>query len=224
MLSSSPAQPALWAQSWAEGRTGFHRPEASPELLRFLSAVLPRPGRVLVPLCGKSLDLAYLAAQGHTVVGVELIPAAIEAWIAESGLPVTRGEAWGHPAVFAPGITVLQADIFAVEPETVGAFDLIWDRAALIALPPEARPAYCALIRRLRAPGGQILQQTMVYDPSRFSGPPWTVPDEELFAAYGELGLRLLLEEDGLVEARWRERLDALAICTYQIGAAPSEG
>ena len=217
-------EPNFWASAWAAGRIGFHRPAVSPELQRFADEFGP-PGRVFVPLCGKTLDLAYLAEQGHTVVGVELVPQAIEAWIAEGGHTVTRTTRYGHPAVVAGPITLLCADIFTLDPAALGPFTHIWDRAARIALPPPLRPAYTALLRALLAPGGRILQQILTYDQTRFEGPPFSVSDEELFEAYGDLGLRLLLEEDGLTEDRWRERLDALDITTYRIGGeAPDPG
>ena len=39
-----------------------------------------------MPLCGKSLDMVWLAAQGHEVLGVELAPLAVEQFFAENEL------------------------------------------------------------------------------------------------------------------------------------------
>ena len=45
--------------------------------LEFSLILPPRPQRVLVPLCGKSLDLPYLAGLGHSVGGVECVTQAL---------------------------------------------------------------------------------------------------------------------------------------------------
>ncbi len=71
----------FWKTRWQAGQIGFHegRPNA------FLEAHAARLGiarRVLVPLCGKSVDLAYLAGLGHDVVGVELVEEAAAACFA----------------------------------------------------------------------------------------------------------------------------------------------
>ena len=42
-----------------------------------------------MPLCGKSLDLLWLAAQGHRVLGVEISPLAVDAFFAEQDLTPT---------------------------------------------------------------------------------------------------------------------------------------
>lgn len=52
---------------------------------------LAQGSRVFVPLCGKSLDMIWLAQQGHEVIGVELSPVAVEDFFRENGLnPVQR--------------------------------------------------------------------------------------------------------------------------------------
>src|SRR5690348_18017582 len=83
----------FWLERWREGRTGFHRDTPMPLLLRHWPALaLPRGSRVLVPLCGKTLDMPWLAEQGHRVLGVELSPLAVEQFFAGQGLAPTRSE------------------------------------------------------------------------------------------------------------------------------------
>ena len=67
-----------WHDSWAEGRTGFHRPDVHPQLLAHAARWLGAgSARVLVPLSGKTDDIGWLLDQGHEVVGVELVPQAV---------------------------------------------------------------------------------------------------------------------------------------------------
>mgnify|MGYP000992455332 CR=1 FL=1 len=61
----------FWLERWRNGQIGFHNSEVNGMLLRH-HAQLGAAARVLVPLCGKSLDMGWLAAQGHEVVGIEL--------------------------------------------------------------------------------------------------------------------------------------------------------
>ena len=76
----------FWQARWARSEIGFHLSEVNPYLQRYWPALgLPEGARVLVPLCGKSLDLAWLVGQGYQVVGVELAPRAVEDFFTEHG-------------------------------------------------------------------------------------------------------------------------------------------
>jgi len=47
----------FWLERWREGRTHFHQARITPPLERFWPTLQFAPGsRILVPLCGKSLD------------------------------------------------------------------------------------------------------------------------------------------------------------------------
>src|SRR6185503_16503780 len=58
----------FWINRWNENQIGFHVKGVNPLLTRFWPSAR---GRVLVPLCGKSEDLRWLAERRHEVVGVE---------------------------------------------------------------------------------------------------------------------------------------------------------
>lgn len=182
-----------WLARWRDGRIGFH--EGRPnELLDRHHARLAGARRVLVPLCGKSVDLAFLAAHGHEVVGVELAAQAVEAFFAEHALTpeVTRR---GPIVEYRAGaITLLAGDLFAVPPALLGPVDALYDRAALIALPPALRPPYVALLRRVLPAGARGLVITAEYDQARMSGPPFAVLEDELRALYA--GCEVELVED----------------------------
>ena len=74
----------FWLERWQNNQTGFHQDEINSYLTRYWSGLgLTQGSRVLVPLCGKSLDMLWLAEQGHSVVGIELSRLAIEAFFHE---------------------------------------------------------------------------------------------------------------------------------------------
>ena len=77
----------FWLERWRQGQTGFHMKRPTPLLAKYWPALgVPRGSRVLVPLCGKSLDMLWLASQGHRVLGVELSPLAVGQFFAENRL------------------------------------------------------------------------------------------------------------------------------------------
>lgn len=175
---------AFWKQRWAEGRTAFHQGVANEFLVAHQARLT---GRVLVPMCGKAEDLAYLASLGHEVVGVELVEDAVAAFFAEHELTPTVDEPWedGTHRVYRHGaITLIAGDWFTVPHELVGTVNSIYDRAALVAMPPELRVAYVAHLRKLAPAGTPGLLVSLAYDQTTFDGPPFSVEDREVRAHY----------------------------------------
>jgi thiopurine S-methyltransferase len=186
--------PDFWQGRWREGKIGFH--EGAPNA--YLRAHLPALGqarRVLVPLCGKAEDLAFLASDeggAREVVGVELVEDAVRAFFAEHGWTPSR-EVSGALVRYTHGrITVFAGDLFATTPNVLGPLDGWYDRAALIALPPELRGRYVAHVRSLLSPGAHGLVVTVAYPQALRAGPPFSVPDEELRAHLADCGLQRL--------------------------------
>lgn len=170
----------FWHDRWRENRIGFHLEAVNPLLHRhWPSMELPATARVLVPLCGKSVDLAWLRERGHDVVGIELSPLAVEAFFAEHGLTPRREPAGALERWHAPGITLYCGDFFALDTNLLGRVDALYDRAALIALPPNMRPRYMAHLAALAPPGSTGLLVTFDYEQSRMAGPPFAVSARE---------------------------------------------
>jgi thiopurine S-methyltransferase len=183
-----------WIGRWRDGRIGFHegRPNA---LLERHAERLAGCRRVLVPLCGKAEDMTWLAARGHQIVGVELAEAAVQAFFAEHQLsPSITGVGGPHIAYEAGPITILVGDFFALTPELLGPIDALYDRGALIALPPELRPSYGALLRTLLPTGAPALVITCEYDQTAMTGPPFAVFEPELRTLYPGATIELLDE------------------------------
>ncbi len=186
--------PEFWNERWQAGQIAFH--EGRPN--RFLEehgATLGGGRRVLVPLCGKSLDLAYLAACGHEVVGVELVESAVIAFFAEQGVTPTVTADHGFVRYQADAITILCGDVFATTSALLGPIDALYDRAAVIALPPAMRAAYVAHLRALLPPGTPGLVITIEYPQEAMAGPPFSVVEDELRALYAGAEVTLLAEQ-----------------------------
>jgi thiopurine S-methyltransferase len=172
----------FWAELWRTGRTGFHRPEPHPDLLAHHDQVIGGAARVLVPLCGRTPDLAWLAARHREVVGVEFVAQAVEEYAREHGL--AAADPVGPLAAYRRGpLTLLLGDFFAVPADT-RPFDAIWDRAALVALDAGTRPRYVAACRALLRPGAPVLLSTFRFDQPADVGPPFSIDDDELHRLY----------------------------------------
>ncbi|MFQ5489016.1 MAG: thiopurine S-methyltransferase, partial [Gammaproteobacteria bacterium] len=128
----------FWHRKWREGEIGFHQETVNPFLRQYWPRLEP-PGQVFAPLCGKSGDMAWLAACGQGVLGIEISALAIEAFFRENALPCTREE--GDPFTIWRGanIEILQGDFFHLEAGHLAQVQAVYDRAAMIALPPALR-------------------------------------------------------------------------------------
>lgn len=206
-----------WHERWREGRIGFHLSHVNPTLVRFLPRLAPSPTRVLVPLCGKSLDLRYLAEQGHDVVGVELVEQAARDFFDENGIAATRDHDDGGVVYRGDGVEIHVADMLQVSAETLGLVGAIYDRAALVALSEEERSAYAQRLLQLLPSGCRMLLSTLAYDQTRVDGPPYSVSGDEVTALYGHAGVLERVEHDPSTEGppRFKELGLALSESTW---------
>jgi len=188
-------EPEFWLERWEENRIGFHRAEVHPMLVKYASEYLKPESTALVPLCGKSLDMLWLAGRSRETVGVELSKKAANDFFKENSLS-SRQEG----AVFqGGGVRFIVGDFFAYQPDE--APDFIYDRAALIALPPEMRSRYAEKIASIASPETRILLISFYYPQEEMNGPPFSVSPEEIQSLYGEhFSLELLEDRDLLPE------------------------
>jgi len=209
-----------WASRWSEGRIGFHQESVSDFLAEYAERAWgPAPiGRVLVPLCGKTLDMVFLAERGAEVIGIEYVEQALTEFFAEHDLvPEIERE----PAIRyrAGDYTLFASDFFEVSTEQVGVIDAVFDRAALVALDPETRVRYAAHLRTLMPAGAPILLITFDYDQAEMNGPPFAVPDDEVRRLFADgFAVEHLQTREIVVEQFLRDRgLSAMSESAYVI-------
>lgn len=189
---------AFWHARWEEGRIGFHQQEINEQLQRHWSALkLDSDTQVLVPLCGKSRDMLWLREQEHSVVGVELNQSACEAFFSENGAEADVAESAPYQAYRCDGIELLCGDMFALDATRFNEVGAVYDRAALVALPPEMRRAYAQMLCAQLPAGVPMLLITMEFEGEQ--GPPFAIAEAEVRDLYGErFEIRRLGEtEDG---------------------------
>lgn len=174
----------FWITAWEEGRTNFHRSQFNEKLLQFFPSLNPKKGeKVLVPLCGKTKDLIWLGQNGLSVHGVELYSRPVEEFFPENHLePVIKNQDQNFTHYSYQNLTISCGDFFKVQGSDV--YDLIYDRASLVALPFEMRKDYAKVITRVLKPKGKCLLIVYEYDQTKMEGPPFSVSEEEVHQLY----------------------------------------
>lgn len=174
----------LWRARWQEGRIGFHLPQPHPALTHYWpSLVVPGHAKVLVPLCGKTLDMRWLAEARHPVLGVELAPEAIEQFLAQSSAPVSRYQQAGFNISRQGNIELWCGDFFHLHIQQASEIGAFYDRAALIALPEATRQRYAFHLAQLTPPGAKGLLVSVSHQ-GEGGGPPYSVPPQEVEALF----------------------------------------
>lgn len=175
-------QASFWIDIWQEGRTGFHQSKVQSSLEKFWPA-LPTGSSVLVPLCGKSLDMLWLEQQGLEVTGVELAGQAVQDFCRENGLAfsVSKEDAYTVYQLRDRNIRLVVDEFMHFSESYDGArFDSIYDRAALVALPESMRKDYVAACRKLLCDRPAGLLVSLEYEQELMQGPPFSVPVVEV--------------------------------------------
>lgn len=184
----------FWHSRWSAGQIGFHEGAPNPHLARHAGR-LGAARRVLVPLCGKAEDLAFLAGLGHHVLGVELVEDAVRAFFSERGVEPIVSRVGAFTRYQAGSIELFAGDLFATTRELLGPVDALYDRAAVIALPEAMRRAYATHLRSLLPTGAPGIVVTLEYPQERMAGPPFSVTEEELRGLYDGCTLERVEEQ-----------------------------
>lgn len=197
-------QPEFWHKKWESNQIGFHQPEVNPYLQRYWpDLAIPAQAGVLVPLCGKSLDLLWLAGRGHRVLGVELSQRAVEDFFREQQLQPQISEEGGFKVYRAGAIELWCGDFFSLTAANVAGCTALYDRAALIALPPMMRERYAAHLQSI-LPTCRGLLVTLDYDQSQMPGPPFSVDDAEVQRLLGSVWRVEMLEQQDVLDDSWK--------------------
>lgn len=201
----------FWHNKWRKMEIGFHQLEVNSLLKNYFDELgLIAGSTILVPLCGKSHDLHWLAAQGMKVIGIELSELAVRQFFTEAGVEPAV-EQCGLTTAFSSGdITIIQGDIFDLSKDQLSAVQAIYDRAALIALPDHMRQPYAHLLTQLAVP--QLLI-TVDYDQSLVNGPPFSVDEHMVDQLYADTMQMSVLARQSLADGlKGRYPADQLAL------------
>lgn len=179
-----------WREIWKQESQGFHEGAPNAFLTKHIERLRAYP-RVLVPLCGRTHDLQFLADAGHEVIGVELVEHAARLFFEERGLQAAEDRSTGFLRLRCGKISIIVANVLELTPERIGHFDAIYDRAATVALTESTRQKYAEVMRTLLRPEGVIFLVTFV-DPARETGPPFSVDQAAIERMYPTAQLEII--------------------------------
>jgi len=175
----------FWHQRWKARELGFHQGHANALLVEHFESLGASKGRpVFVPLCGKTLDIAWLLSQGYSVVGVELSETAVQELFDELGVAPSVSQHDKLARYSAQDIHIYVGDFFDLTANHLGPVDAVYDRAALVALPGDMRRRYASHLSAITSGVDQLLL-CFEYDQSAMEGPPFSVPGDEVGELYG---------------------------------------
>jgi len=167
----------FWLQRWEKREIGFHQVDINPHLAQYWPSLeLAGGSTVLVPLCGKSRDMLWLAQLGHHVLGVELCEAAVQEFFEESKVQPQVDQKGSFARYSAGNVELLVGDFFALTAEDLQEVAGVYDRAALVALPPDMRRDYINVLARILPAKVKSLLLTFEYRTGDMEGPPFSIP------------------------------------------------
>ncbi|MEQ2273577.1 hypothetical protein XENORESO_005950 [Xenotaenia resolanae] len=207
-----------WEERWQENKIGFHQPEIHRMLqINYNAVVNGRSSvRFFFPLCGKAVDMKWLADLGHSVVGVEISEMAIRQFFQENNMTYSEESLPSIPGATLfqnseKNISLYQCDLFSFSSSVAGQFGAIWDRGSLVAINPKDRERYAALILSLMGGDCRYLLDTLLYNPDLYKGPPFFVPDKQVQSLFGSsCNVELLQSVDALTDRQRAWGLDSL--------------
>ena len=196
-------EPNYWIEGWQQGRTGFDQAEPHRWLEQHWSSLgVASDATVFVPLSGKTVDMVWLAEQGHQIIGVEVSEIAVVGFFEMVALTPTV-ETIGPMSVYRAGPYELwRGDLFEVPATVFDGVDVVYDRASIVALPPQIRRRYVdTLTTQLRGEVPWYLV-SFTYDQTEMDGPPFSVSLDEINDLFAEeFDIETLIDESVLERA-----------------------
>lgn len=200
----------FWNERWERKEIAFHMSEVNSMLIKHFPKVsLEKQKRIFIPLCGKTLDIGWLLAQNYKIVGIELNESAVKSLFIELKI---------KPAIFKianfiiykyENVEIFVGDFFNLSEIILGKVDLIYDRAALVALPKDMRKGYICHLLNITNKASQLLI-TYEYDQNIMKGPPFCVDSMEIREYYLDTYSLILLEENGNLPSGLKRKSDAI--------------
>lgn len=186
-------QHEFWQERWQQNKIGFHQADFHAFLTNHFEAFYNKNVKagqedIFVPLCGKTLDLNFFTALlkkqsrvSNKVIGSELSELACSAYFTENSIAYNQQSLSNNIQHFASEwVELFQGDHFKLSSPDIASCSIIYDRAAIIALPEALRQQYAAHFKTLFPNGASLFLVTIEYPQNEMDGPPFSVPESEV--------------------------------------------
>ncbi|XP_072267737.1 thiopurine S-methyltransferase [Pyxicephalus adspersus] len=205
-----------WKGKWEARQIGFHEKDVHPLFSEFLDEIINGKTKlnIFFPLCGKAVDMKWLADMGHNIVGVDVAEMGMKEFFEEQNVPYVEETVAEIPGakVFkstSGNISLYCCNIYNISDSIVGRFDGIWDRGALVAVNPCDRKRYANLLLSLQNKDSRHLAVVLEYNPNVITGPPFYVPESEIEELFGSTcNFKLLKKIDAITDRQRQWGLD----------------
>jgi thiopurine S-methyltransferase len=208
--------PRYWRDRWRAAEISFDQKTPNALLVQHADHALGTASRIVVPLCGKTVDLTYLADRGASVVGIELVEEAARAFFDEQELTAMRTVDGPRVRWESGPIEIVSGDFFEISAGEIGTFEAAYDRAALVALPAAMRARYAAHLRSLLEPGGRMLVITFEHD-GPTTTPPFSVSEDEVHALYPGARIERLEVRPAMISSVLSRGASFVRECVYSL-------
>ncbi len=178
-------QDNFWHERWKNNEIAFHQNDINPLLQKYWPDFhLKKGATVFVPLCGKTLDMLWLAQNGFRVIGIELSSIAIKDFFDENNLKPATTNRNGFEIWQSDNIEILCGDFFHLKTRHLELADAVYDRASLIAFPQEMRNRYVEHLEKILPDKAETLLIILEYPQHEMNGPPFSVTGDEVKDLY----------------------------------------
>ena len=215
----------LWQKRWDKGDTTWHKEQVNPFLKEFFTSFTGEVAAksILVPLCGKSVDLIWLHKKGMNVIGVELVKRAIEEFFDEHNMVYTVEESSVLPECLVyrheDRMTIYQCDFFKITSELFGGpVDFLWDHGSLVAIEYESKLCYSKVIQSVFSSSGEGLVEVVGYDRTLHPGPPFSTVETDVVSFFsGKFSVEKLCEWKATQLPGYASKIPGLAEADYKV-------
>ncbi len=161
--------PEFWEGCYRKKEDFWDHGAPSPGLADFLAQEKYKPGKVLVPGCGRGHDCRELARHGFDVVGMDLAP---------SGVAEARKLARQDRVA----VRYVLGDCLRLPRRLWGKFDWVFEHTCFCAIDPDRRDDYVRAMTSALKPRGLFLGVFYHIQPK--SGPPFGTTRKELIERF----------------------------------------
>jgi len=147
-----------WQKHYDTGDLRWDLGEVSPPLAQLWRKKKLRPGKTLIPGCGRGHEVTFFAEKNFDVTGVDFSPGAVThltETLSQKGLRAK----------------VLLRDFFELESIHDNGYDLVLEQTFFCAIAPAARPLYVETVHRLLKTNGLLV--ALFYETNEDGGPPY---------------------------------------------------
>jgi len=183
-----------WIKCWDDTDTTWVLDHVHPCLPRHSKKLLGNDttgNKILIPLCGDTLALKWLADLGNIVIGIEISEKAIQSFFKNTDIVYDVEPMNSNPdgKIFISEDRTIQifcCDLYELNPEhepKLRNIDAIWDSASFSAVEPEERMQYGKVLRSFVVSGTTYMLETTDRTPGQ--GPSYFIPKEEIERSFG---------------------------------------